>query len=56
MGGGPPGDGKDDKDKKVQLSIVSSVGIDNLLTIIVEGQAQVRTAATTHHPDRSKEA
>jgi hypothetical protein len=53
-GGGPGGDNKDEKDKKVWMQ--SRIDFLVLIAPSTEGQAQVRATSTTNNQNRPKEA
>lgn len=55
MGGGPGGDGRDDKDKKVRFSDFLRL-VNSSKTTPAEGQAEVRASAAAYHSHRTKEA
>ena len=54
MGGGPGGDGRDDKDKKVRSSMEMYNPIDSK-TSLSEGQAQIRATSSTYYSPRTEE-
>lgn len=56
MGGGPGGDGRDDKDKKVWIPLMPLPDELCLTSYPAEGQAQIRAPSTTYHSHRKEEA
>lgn len=57
MGGGPGGDGRDEKDKKVRIfPILWALSMISSETVPAEGQAEIRAPAATYNPYRQEEA